>query len=926
MWVESVAGGYAFIRDPWPGWQLLPVYTNAQLERYETVEVRGYMQTVAGIGIVVAQQVRAYLDSRGHTSPLFPTKGRYAAEEWPFMSTLPMMPVSPGMPLPTPPAPYSEIEPVPRAVPPAGSIAEAKAGGVPQVASSIHASSLSAASANAITALTAAQQVEGAVELEGKVVTAVFYDGTSQTISYFYIQEQSVGGNGIKVVPQIPLPVEPGNIVTVKATVVPSDTTNAECYVDASSVRCTGSMKVPGPVGACGRSTAGGDFGQQDALYLQTEDQSLSRDAIAGGGLSLVGTRVRVWGKVTAISTGSTGTTYFLDDGSGMKSNDANGEQAGLRVIVSPGSTTSYAQDDAVCATGVLGAELSEDPEPQPVPVLRVPAERTSEHIIRVIGSGGSDTHSGTNWTTDAMATISGALGIASEDDEIWVKAGTYNETVTLEDGVALYGGFAGTESLREERDWVNNESIVDADRSDSAVYAGYLSSPATRIDGFTITDGESEYGGGILCEEGSPLVIANNLITGNYALHGSGISIAWSAPLVWNNTIAQNDHTEAGRGTGIDCFGEGPDDPSATIAGNVISDNVGAWWGGGICCMSCAPVITDNEIAGNETDYYSGAGIYCYQSNASITHNNISENASHSDGGGVYCQYSNVNISHNTISSNSAYLEGGGLCLTESTATVTHNTIASNSADYEGGGLMCDSTSSTIAANTFDSNEGGDHGGGVALHFCDDTWVVNNVFVHNHTPGNAEYGAGGGGLQAYCSPAAIVNNTFVENYVGTGTWPSITPAVYGGAIHVRWPDEYGTAESVSIVNNIFYGNRAGFGNSVACTNFGVAAISYCDAWSTASASYHYYDVANPPTYLPSGLDAQTCTYLSPDFCGSTLYWLQPTSAVRGTGQNPAGNGTVPQCDKDERSRPVWMGLLTWGRMRITLRVHSKRK
>ncbi len=47
----------------------------------------------------------------------------------------------------------------------------------------------------------------------------------------------------------------------------------------------------------------------------------------------------------------------------------------------------------------------------------------------------------------------------AVEGDEIWVKQGTYNiaKTILVFKVVFLYGGFDGTETQVEPRDWVNN-------------------------------------------------------------------------------------------------------------------------------------------------------------------------------------------------------------------------------------------------------------------------------------------------------------------------------------------------------------------------------------------------------------------------------------------------------------------------------------
>lgn len=55
----------------------------------------------------------------------------------------------------------------------------------------------------------------------------------------------------------------------------------------------------------------------------------------------------------------------------------------------------------------------------------------------------------GSTWAT-AWGTIGAALQEAGDGDEVWVAQGTYKEFVTLTNGVALYGGFAGTETDRD--------------------------------------------------------------------------------------------------------------------------------------------------------------------------------------------------------------------------------------------------------------------------------------------------------------------------------------------------------------------------------------------------------------------------------------------------------------------------------------------
>jgi predicted outer membrane repeat protein len=183
--------------------------------------------------------------------------------------------------------------------------------------------------------------------------------------------------------------------------------------------------------------------------------------------------------------------------------------------------------------------------------------KRTTPLYVKPGGTG-----DGLSWGT-AMGSLQTALEAAVYCDEIWVAAGTYKPTTTsdrtisfnLKNGVAVYGGFAGTETTLSQRNWVNNPTILsgdigvagtDTDNSYSVIKAvGTLSSPidhTTRIDGVVIEKGyantsNNTTGGGAYLSYGSP-TIANTLFRNNFASNGGGAMYAANSNSLIANTL----------------------------------------------------------------------------------------------------------------------------------------------------------------------------------------------------------------------------------------------------------------------------------------------------------------------------------------------------------------------------------------------------
>jgi hypothetical protein len=230
---------------------------------------------------------------------------------------------------------------------------------------------------------------------------------------------------------------------------------------------------------------------------------------------------------------------------------------------------------------------------------------------IYYVKPDGNNAQYGTNWA-QAKQTVGSALGAAATGDQIWIARGTYPENLVVSKAVALYGGFAGTETDLAQRNWAVNLSILDGRAQGTVIQVKTVGAAEARIDGLVITNGmparlSTATGGGIDTTACSPLIV-NNQIIGNTGNGGPGGGIAlWSynpltsnQPIITNNLICKNKTLTFtdydGNAAGIAVIGSSP-----LIAWNHIVQNAAAGSGGGIgCWLDSHPLIYKNQIMAN--------------------------------------------------------------------------------------------------------------------------------------------------------------------------------------------------------------------------------------------------------------------------------------------------------------------------------------
>jgi hypothetical protein len=227
----------------------------------------------------------------------------------------------------------------------------------------------------------------------------------------------------------------------------------------------------------------------------------------------------------------------------------------------------------------------------------------------------------GSGTEADPFCSIQLGINVASTGDTVQVAAGTYYENITMKGGVVIQGAGQGV-------------SIIDGGGTSSVVTASNVDSTAM-LDGFTITNGVGDYGGGMYNSSSSPTVI-NCTFLGNSAYVGGGMLNDDSSPTVTNCTFSENSADD---------------------------------YGGGMYNSSSSPTVTDCTF---------------------------SENYADTEGGGMENDASSPTMINCTFSGNSAYYGGGMFNYDNSFPTMTNCTFSGNSA-YLGGGMLNDDSSPTV-------------------------------------------------------------------------------------------------------------------------------------------------------------------------------------------------------------------------------------
>lgn len=384
-----------------------------------------------------------------------------------------------------------------------------------------------------------------------------------------------------------------------------------------------------------------------------------------------------------------------------------------------------------------------------PQPQLTVLA---GSHPIYVNEASTGD-NDGTSWD-NAFKDLQSALNAAQTGDEIWIATGTYTPTkkisandprtatFQMKNGVAIYGGFQGTETKLAERNVQANPTILNGLGD---IYHVFYHPNGLNLDSSAVLDGVTITGGN-----------ANGSLEHMY---GGGMYNWRSSPTITNVTFNEN---KASIGGGM--YNDNVSSPTIT---NVVFSGNEAGFGGGMHNNNySSPTITNVAFNGNEAT--EGGGMYNYQkSNPSLTNVTFNGNKANAGGGMFSNNASNPNLTSVTFSGNKANA-GGGMYNWSSSPSITNVTFNRNEVTTDGGGIF-NYNSSPLLTNVEFSDNTANYGG--VLYNINSSLTLLNITISGNQLKGAKGAIVGGNSQSKIQNSIIVGNhnePALSNYTGT--------------------------------------------------------------------------------------------------------------------------------------------------------------
>ncbi len=388
----------------------------------------------------------------------------------------------------------------------------------------------------------------------------------------------------------------------------------------------------------------------------------------------------------------------------------------------------------------------------------------------------------GTSWG-NAYRNLQRALANAEPGQEIWVVQGTFTPaprggdrtaSFQLKSGVGLFGGFAGSETERGQRDPAANVTVLSGDlngddltgdlnsgydpefthnaENSYHVVTGSGTDASAILDGFTIrggnangagpvgledTAGEYQYndGGGLYNREGGSPTVHNCVFTGNFAADAGGAvyNRGKSSPRMVDCVFSRN---RAKYGGGLmNRFGS-----EVTLLRCLFRENSADEWGGGMRSVGCNTGLVGCVFQANTAGWGGGLAMSMNSKTTLITcafYGNTTTGPDRDAGAIGINNNCELTLTNCVFSGNRSGRFAAALHISEgSRATAINCTFSYNSAGSGGGVVECHKSSYAELTNCLlwgnRNRRGADQAAQIVKN--DSTMVINNCTVQGWT------------------------------------------------------------------------------------------------------------------------------------------------------------------------------------------------
>lgn len=264
--------------------------------------------------------------------------------------------------------------------------------------------------------------------------------------------------------------------------------------------------------------------------------------------------------------------------------------------------------------------------------------------VVYVDQGNTSGVEDGASWAT-AYTTLQSGIDDAWRGfgGEVWVAQGTYDESrdnagaLLLRFGVSVYGGFQGSEAVRNQRDPAQFLTVIDAGAANggSPAATAVFGENGAVLDGFTIQgaravdDLTGNSGAGMINNEVSPQIVGCTFKDNEAARFAGGVlNVGNGVPVFEACVFLDNRAGESGGAVAnTDCSPEFrgcrfEDNRAQEVGGGILNtpganplvqdclfvNNIAGTGGGAIFNQSASPLIERSKFLRNRTGQYGGA------------------------------------------------------------------------------------------------------------------------------------------------------------------------------------------------------------------------------------------------------------------------------------------------------------------------------